>query len=244
VCGRMTLTRSGSEIAEYFALAASGDELVSAEGGPLGPRYNIAPSQQIPTIRYEAGIGRQLEWMRWGLITSWAKDISIGARMFNARSETVAVKPSFRSAFRRRRCLIAADGFYEWTPRNRGHEPFHFSPSQEKLLAFAGLFEQWIGQGGEVIDSCTVLTTDANADVAEVHHRMPALLDSTQRDLWLDTSAGVEDLQAILVPAPPGSLKKKRVSRHVNDARRDDPSCLSSPPRAEQSALFELEGEN
>jgi putative SOS response-associated peptidase YedK len=243
MCGRMTLTRSGSEIAEYFALATEGDEIRSANGGPLRPRYNVAPTQEIPAILFEAGIGRHLEWMRWGLVPSWAKDPSIGARLFNARSETAAVKPSFRSAFRHRRCLIAADGFYEWTPRNRGHQPFHFSSSEDRLLAFAGLYESWRGEGGEVVDSCTVLTTESNADVSDIHNRMPVLLDAAQHELWLEPERGREDLERLLVPAPTGRLKKRAVGRRVNDARHDDPSCLESEAAAEQSTLFELDGE-
>jgi putative SOS response-associated peptidase YedK len=228
---------------QFFALATESGEVHSANGGPLRPRYNIAPSQEIPAILFDAGIGRRLEWMRWGLVPSWAKDVSIGARLFNARSETVAVKPSFRSAFRHRRCLIAADGFYEWTPRNRGHQPFHFTSSEQELLAFAGLFESWRGEGGEVIDSCTVLTTEANADVSDVHNRMPALLDAAQRELWLEPTSPREDLEQLLAPAPPGSLNKRAVGRRVNDARRDDRSCLESEVPAEQSTLFELDGE-
>lgn len=243
MCGRMTLTRSGSEIAEYFSLAAQGGKILAPNGGPLRPRYNVAPSQDIPAIVFDKESDRRLEWMRWGLVPSWAKDPSIGARLFNARSETAAVKPSFRSAFRQRRCLIAADGFYEWTPRNRGHQPFHFTASEEPLLAFAGLFESWHGEGGEVIDSCTVLTTEANADVSDVHNRMPVLLDTVARELWIRPASPPEDLERILVPAPRGSLVKRAVGRHVNDARHDDPSCLESERPTEQSALFELDGE-
>lgn len=243
MCGRMTLTLSGSEIAEYFALAAQSSQIMSPNGGPLRPRYNIAPSQDIPAIVFDEEVGRRLEWMRWGLVPSWAKDPSVGARLFNARSETVAVKPSFRSAFRQRRCLIAADGFYEWTPRNRGHQPFYFTASAERLLAFAGLFESWRGEGGEVIDSCTVLTTEANSDVSEVHNRMPVMLDAAARQIWIEPESRREDLERILVPAPHRSLKRRAVGRRVNDARHDDPSCLESALPAEQSMLFALDGE-
>jgi putative SOS response-associated peptidase YedK len=244
VCGRMTLTRSGTEIAEYFALAVRDEAALAPPGRALRPRYNIAPSQEIPAILLAPGIGRQLEWMHWGLVPGWAKDPSIGARLFNARSETVATKPSFRSAFRHRRCLIAADGFYEWTPRNRGHQPYHFTAGDGQLLAFAGLFERWHGEGGEVLDSCTVLTTEANSDVSAVHHRMPVLLDPEQREGWLDPASSPDDLQSLLIPAPPGSLEKRPVSRYVNNARRDDPACLDSPPPAEQSPLFASDREN
>jgi putative SOS response-associated peptidase YedK len=239
----MTLTRSGSEIAEYFALttASGAGALTAPDGAPLRPRYNIAPSQAIPTIVIEPEVGRRCDWKRWGLVPSWAKDPAPGARLFNARSETVALKPSFRAAFRRRRCLIPAEGFYEWAPRNRGHQPFYFQPLDAPLLAFAGLFESWRGAGGEVIDSCTLLTTEANPEVAEVHPRMPVILRPSAFDLWLDPNAAPESLEALFGPAPPGSLWKYAVTHHVDNPRLDDPACLTAAELPDQIALFELE---
>ncbi len=240
MCGRMTLIRSGAEIAEYFALTAAVGPLTAPDGEPLRPRYNIAPSQEIPTILLEPEVGRRWDWKRWGLLPSWARDPGMGGRLFNARAETVATKPAFRAAFRRRRCLIPAEGFYEWTPRNRGHQAFYFQPVNGLLLAFAGLFESWHGEGGEVIDSCTLLTTEANPDVAEVHPRMPVILPQSTFDLWLDPNAAREALEALFGPAPPGSLRKHAVSNHVNNPKLDDPACLAEAAAPDQPALFDL----
>jgi putative SOS response-associated peptidase YedK len=239
----MTLTRSGNEIAEYFALAVASGERLGPNHAPIRPRFNIAPSQDLATILFEPGLGRRLEWMRWGLIPSWAHDPSIGARLFNARSETVATKPSFRSAFKDRRCLIAADGFYEWSPRNRGHQPFYFESTEGTLLAFAGLFESFRAEDGEVIDSCTVLTTEASGDVSDIHHRMPVLLDAEQCELWLNPESRSSDLNEICASRAEGRLRKRAVGRNVNDARRDDASCLESKPQPVQAGLFNLDGE-
>ena len=224
MCGRMTLTRSAGEIAEAFALAAAIPDPVSggAVGSELRPRYNVAPSQDVLTIE----AGRVPVWRRWGLVPGWAKDPSIGGRLFNARSETVATKPSFRAAFRKRRCLVAADGFYEWTPRDRGHRPHHFTAADGGLLGFAGLFETWHGPGGEVVDSCTILTTEANEDLAPVHPRMPVILAPEDYDVWLASGSAPERLAALTVPASAGRLHRVEVGRHVNSPRHDDPLCL------------------
>lgn len=252
MCGRMTLTRSGSEIADYFAEAmaaassreASAGEVREADGAVLRKRFNVAPSRDVltfaatPPDSEEAGV---FAWKRWGLVPSWAKDPSVGSRMFNARAETVDSKPSFRAAFKRRRCLVAADGFYEWTPKNRDHRPYYFWPSRGTLMAFAGLFEEWRGEGGEVIESCTVLTTEANADLEGIHHRMPVILDPGRFSTWLDPETAVDSLKALAIPAPNGTLERRAVSRYVNDPRRDDARCLESEAIAEQVDLFALE---
>ncbi len=253
MCGRMTLTRSGDEIAAYFAEAmamhAEAARLaLSAEGPgrPLRPRFNLAPSHDVLTL-VPAPVGTgdvaAFAWKRWGLLPSWAKDPNMGQRMFNARSETVAEKPSFRAAFKRRRCLVAADGFYEWTPKNRDHRPYRFMPTRQAMLGFAGLFEQWRGEGGEIVESCTVLTTEANADLAEVHHRMPVILDPDDYAAWLDPEASPEALIALMRPATAGTLKSEAVTRYVNDPRHDDPRCLEPEPKAEQGALFSFDQE-
>jgi putative SOS response-associated peptidase YedK len=238
MCGRMTLTRSGSEIAEHFALAMAesggaseaaieGWDAVTEEGGAaLRPRYNIAPSQSVPTILQGVDGTAMLDWKTWGLVPSWSKDAAAGGRLFNARSETADTKPSFRSAWKRRRCLIVADGFYEWTPRNRDHQPYHFWQPNGTLLALAGLFEQWQGEGGEVIDSCTVLTTEANADLEGVHHRMPVILDPGAFAVWLNPASESSLLKGLTVPAPKGTLERRAVSRRVNSPRFDDAECL------------------
>ena len=253
MCGRMTLTRSGSEIAAYFEEAmAMGEgtelpvfELREPNGEPLRKRFNVAPSGDVLTLvpgLVGSGETAAFSWKRWGLVPKWAKDPSIGSKMFNARAETVDTKPSFRAAWKRRRCLVAADGFYEWTPRNRGHRPYYFQSTRGDLLAFAGLFEEWHRGGGEGIESCTVLTTDANADLAEVHHRMPVIVDAANYSRWLDLETEPESLKTIVVPAPAGTLERREVTRFVNDPRRDDERCIAAVPRAEQADLFSLEG--
>lgn len=229
MCGRMTLTRSAQEIAAYFALetATVAAVLASApDGRGERARFNLAPTQAVLTaVGAEPGT-LSLVWKRWGLIPSWARDPAIGARLFNARSETVDEKPSFRAAFRRRRCLVVADGFYEWTPRASGHRPHWLAPATAPLLAFAGLYEHAIDADGRPIDSCTVLTTEANPDLAPIHPRMPVLLARTSWGAWLDPAADRAALKGLLVPAPSGSLIAREVGRHVNDARHDDPRCL------------------
>ena len=244
MCGRLTLTRSGDEIAAYFAEAmamlVAGDGARELDGAPLRPRFNVSPMRDVLTLVPADG-GAAFAWKRWGLVPSWAKDPSIGNRTFNARAETVAEKPSFRAAFRRRRCLVAADGFYEWTPKNRDHRPFHFTPTRTALLGFAGLYESWSGEGGEVIESATVITTDANADLTDVHHRMPVVLDPSDYARWIDPASEKDALLALLRPSVPGTLDRRPVSRYVNDPRHEGPRCLEDEEKAEQGALFELD---
>ncbi len=250
MCGRMTLTRSGSEIADYFALELAKDAVAELNGAPLRPRYNIAPSQQIATIAQLAAGGRAFGWKKWGLLPSWSVDPSIGGRLFNARSETADEKASFRAAWKRRRCLVVADGFYEWKSRGRGHQPYHFRSRDGALLGLAGLFEQWHGRDGEVIESCTVLTTEANADLEGIHHRMPVILDRACFDAWLDPVSDSAMLRAMMGPAPDGSLDRREVSRRVNSPRFDDPQCLlpepeserKPEPKVEQGELFAPDG--
>ena len=241
MCGRMTLTKSGSEIAEYFALDLDMAEeaVTEMDGTSLRPRYNIAPSQAIATIHQSADAVSGLHWKQWGLVPSWSKDPRMGGRLFNARSETASEKPSFRAAWKRRRCLVVADGFYEWTPRARDHQPYHFSRGDGSLLAFAGLHEEWHGEGGELIESCTVLTTTANADLEGVHHRMPVILVAENFDAWLGQDSDPEALKVLMQPAPPGTLEKVAVGRAVNSPRNDDPSCLSPDSATDPSDALE-----
>src|SRR5262245_35107324 len=175
MCGRFTLATSRAQLADLFRLA----------GGPELPlRYNIAPTQPVPVVR-AAGDGRALALARWGLIPRWATDPAIGNRLINARSETVAEKPSFRDAFRKRRCLIPATGFYEWAKTAGGKQPYHFRLLDGRPFAFAGLWERW-DRGGEPVESCTILTTAANAVVRPVHERMPVILPAEAFAAWLD----------------------------------------------------------
>lgn len=218
MCGRFILTKPADVIASVF----------DAPGvPPLAPRYNVAPGQPILAIRRAArGEGRVGTHFLWGLVPSWATDPSIARRLINARSETVAEKPSFRAAFRRRRCLVPADGYYEWAatggPRK---QPYCIRQPGEGLFALAGLFEEWIGADGTELATCALLTTSPAESVAFIHDRMPVILDPGQWDRWLDPSTPPADLAATLGPWE-GPLVATPVSVRVNDARREGPELL------------------
>ena len=246
MCGRMTLTRSAGEIARHFGVgrnepdeAAAASVLAGPDGRPLRPRYNIAPSQPVLTVLRDDTGARCFAWKSWGLVPAWAKDPAMGGKLFNARSETVAEKPSFRSAFKHRRCLVVADGFYEWTPRQQGHRAHWLHPPAGGLLALAGLHEHRVAEHGLVLESCTVLTTEANEDLTSIHARMPVLLPPASWPVWLDPASPPEALTGLLAPAPAGTLVARPVSSHVNDPRHDDPDCLGEAPA---DLLFCLDG--
>lgn len=211
MCGRFTLCSSIKEIAEV--LQAANVKIKEDKA-----RYNIAPTQEIVAAR-EDGKRRELLTLRWGLVPSWAKDLAAGARMINARSETVTEKPSFREAFRHRRCLIPADGFYEWKRTDRGKQPFFFKMKDEQPFAFAGLWERWEGEG-ETIESCAILTTAANEVLAPVHDRMPVILHEEDYELWLDEDKGKQELlKDLLRPYPASEMTVYPVSTQVNSTR-------------------------
>jgi len=218
MCGRYSLTTPEESLVALF------------DAGPIAgyrPRYNVAPSQEVAAVRLVDG-RRAWAWLRWGLIPSWAKDPAIGNRMINARAETVAEKPSFRAAFKARRCLIAASGFYEWRRSNGAKQPYDIGLIDGGPFAFAGLWERWRGADGEAVETCTILTTDAAPAIAHIHPRMPVILDAAHFDVWLETAPeSVEMLQALLAPYPGGRLRARPVSRRVNDPRNDDPDCLA-----------------
>ena len=220
MCGRYLLYTSTDTLARAFGLDP-------ADRPNLEPRYNIAPTQDVTIVRAEAGRHR-LDRARWGLVPSWAKDVGIGAKLINARSETVAEKPAFRRAFAARRCLVPADGFYEWTTEGKAKQPWLIAPVVEGPIAFAGLFEDWRAPEGETVRSCTILTTDANADIAHLHHRMPVILAADAYDRWLTAPAAA--ISALLVPAPSGSLTARRVDPRVNAVRNDDAGLIAPGP--------------
>lgn len=225
MCGRVTLTSSAREIADQFALDA-GSELPE-----LSPRYNVAPSQEIATVLEDEAGRRVLASLRWGLVPGWAEDPAIGNRLINARAESVATKPAFREALRRRRCLVPVDGFYEWSGRGAERRPYVFRRPDGRLLGVAGLYERWLGEGGEVVDSCTLITTQANATLAPFHDRMPVLLAAESYDRWLDRDQRKgESLQDLLVPCAPDWLEPSPVSSRINNVRNDDPACLVPEP--------------
>src|SRR5271167_4029500 len=179
MCGRYRLSRRKQIVEEHF-VSVSGEE-------EWNPRFNIAPTRPIPVIRQNPKEPiRELSLMRWGLIPSWAKDSSIAAKMINARSETAATKPAFRDPLKLRRCLIPADGFYEWKRRGSAKQPFCFEVNDGELYAFAGLWERWRDPSGQWVKSCAILTTTPNALTSAVHDRMPVILDPDSYELWLD----------------------------------------------------------
>lgn len=189
-------------------------------------RYNIAPTQDILAVRSIEG-EREIALMHWGLIPSWAKEESIGNKMINARSETVTEKPSYKQAFQKRRCLIPANGFYEWQKTKEGKQPFYFYMKDEDLFAFAGLWEQWRNAEGKAIESCTILTTAANKILKPVHDRMPVILHESDYELWLDDDARKQDLRLeLLNPFTAKEMKSHAVSSLVNSPRNDDASCV------------------
>ena len=207
-----------------FLLHASVDVLQRAFGFAerpnLRPCYNIAPTQTVPVVRRKDDGGRELALVRWGLIPSWAKDASIGGRLINARAETVAEKPAFRGAFRRRRALVPADGFYEWQKRegSRLKQPLLIRRRDGQPFAFAGLWERWRGPEGEV-ETCTILTTEANAVLGPIHDRMPVILDPACYDRWLDPAQ--PRAEELLRPCPDEWLEAFPVSTRVNNVRND-----------------------
>jgi putative SOS response-associated peptidase YedK len=219
MCGRFTLTDPDQELAVQFNLPRIPD---------IPPRYNIAPTQPVAAVRVTPGnLARELALLHWGLIPFWAKDPTIGSRMINARSETAAEKPSFRAAFRRRRCLIVADGFYEWQKVNGAKQPFYVHLHGGRPFAFAGLWEHWEGPEEAVIDSCTILTTQPNELIRPVHNRMPVILGPEDYDVWLDPEfEEVERLQSLLRAYPSEEMEAYPVSRWVNTPDHDDPRCI------------------
>ncbi len=216
MCGRYTLKTPIDVLAEHFE--------VEEYPASLTPSYNIAPTQGVVAVM-EDDDKRKLEIFHWGLIPSWAKDPAIGNKMINARAETVSEKPSFRSAFKRRRCLIVADGFYEWQKTDNGKQPYYIRMKDSTPFAFAGLWETW--QNGEEIRSCTIITTDANDLMGEIHHRMPVILPPENYGVWLDP--GFEEKEALsdlLKPYRSEEMEAYPVSRRVNKPSNNEPSVI------------------
>ena len=236
MCARFTLKTSAVVLQELFEL----DEVPE-----LPPRYNIAPSQFIPAVVSEGG-SREMRFFQWGLVPSWAKEPSIGQNLINAKAETAHEKPSFRAAFKKRRCLIPADGFYEWTtvdpeagvtlfgdlaPAPKGgkpiKQPYYITLREGGPFAIAGLHEYWEGVDAGPIESCTILTIDPNELVRQYHNRMPAIVKPEDYDLWLDPEPKpAELLQALLQPFPASEMAAQPVTRRMNNPRFDDPSCV------------------
>ncbi|MHC4415785.1 MAG: SOS response-associated peptidase [Planctomycetota bacterium] len=218
MCGRYSLEAQPKEIVEAFALA---------EAIAFSPRYNIAPTQSVPVVRADAEAGGcRLDIVRWGLTPSWSK----GPRpIINARSETVADKPSFRSAFRGRRCLVPATGFYEWQKLGGAKQPFHIQWRDRRLFAFAGVWDRCLDPDGNPIEAFAILTTKPNRTMSPIHDRMPVMLDPAAYSLWLETEPpSLDALKNLLVPAPDEHLTAYPVSTRVNSPARDDAACVKA----------------
>lgn len=218
MCGRYTLTVDASVLAELFELEPLTE---------LQPRYNIAPTQTVPIVRLDRHQNREWSMVRWGLIPSWAKEAKISGRLINARAETVAEKPSFRAAFQSRRCLVPADGFFEWTKAPGGKQPYHIRLTHRGPFAFAGLWERWARDDAEPVESCTILTTEANGIMAPLHHRMPVILPVQRYSDWLEGDPRNPAMaETLLIPHSNDGMEVVPVSTVVNSVANDDPRCL------------------
>ncbi len=242
MCGRFALYSPPARIARYF-----GATLGESVDGEAAPSWNVAPTDSVLGVRDrparppEGGVAeaggepeRILMSLRWGLIPWWSKDAKSGSRLFNARGETVATRASFREAFRERRIIVPADGFYEWhTTKTGAKQPHYFSRADGQPLAFAGLAERWrdksAGPDAPVIRSCTVITSGAGADMSGIHDRMPVILDPATFDVWLDpANEDVEELRALLRPPPAGTVVHHPVGSRIGNVRNNDPTLIES----------------
>ncbi len=222
MCGRYTVTSSPEALRTLFGYE---------EEPNFPPRYNVAPTQPIPIIRMVGG-KRQFALVRWGLLPSWVEDPKTFALLFNARGETVLEKPAFRAAMKRRRCLIPADGFYEWQAESGRKRPFFMRAKSGALLAFAGLWETWIGPNGEELETAAIVTTRANQILTPIHDRMPVIVPPEAFDLWLDCANVDAQTAAVLItPAPEDLLEAYEVSNAVNRATNDGPEIIKRADR-------------
>jgi len=217
MCGRYAFFSPAESVTGLFGLESC---------LPIEPRYNIAPTQYVPVLRAAAGRGRELAMLYWGLVPAWAKDRAIGNRMINARAETLAEKPSFRTAFRKRRCALLASGFYEWKRDADRKRPFFIHRKDGEPFVMAGLWERW-DKGSEPLESCTIITTQANDFMQGLHHRMPVILDPATLPLWLDPANGDTTLLgSLLAPREEGVLAAEEVSQRVNNPRNEGPELV------------------
>lgn len=223
MCGRFVVRKPPQEIARWFRTT----------GVPPNypPRYNIAPTDEVLTVRYNPEDGqRHLNALRWGLVPIWAKDRKGAAKLINARSETAATLTTFKDAYAKRRCLIPADGFYEWRViDDKTKEPFAIMPADNPLFAFAGLWERWRDpESKEIVRTCTILTTTANELLRPIHERMPVILDETDWSQWLgETDAAPDELRVLLKPYPADRMRTYRITSRVNSVKNDDEAVLA-----------------
>ena len=232
MCGRFVRQKEIDDIVTDFS--------VRAVACDLAPSYNVAPTQQVAVI-IEDGV-KQMVSVRWGLVPSWASDLSVGSRMINARAETVVERDSFRDAFEKRRCLVVADGFYEWRKTGKTRQPIFIRLKRDRAFGFAGLYENWTSPEGENIRTCTIITTEPNEVMSPIHNRMPVILPMEQEDIWLDPA--IQDpkrLLPLLRPYPAEEMETYEVSAMVNSVANDSPECLSpaAPSMSAQPSLFD-----
>ncbi|HWI70709.1 MAG TPA: SOS response-associated peptidase [Baekduia sp.] len=234
MCGRYSLaTPAATDLRSRFLLGESLE---------VRQRFNVAPGDDVVAVTTTKEGEPRGELLRWGLVPFWAKDVKVGYKMINARAETVTEKPAFRDALKTRRCLIVADGFYEWQPRPDGSKgrkrPFHITRADGAPFAFAGLWASWHGgEGDDAIRSCTIITTDANAKLADIHDRMPVILpDAAAEEAWLDHATPPPLLPELLVPLPDDLTARRAVGYAVSDARHDEPDCLDDAPPEDDDA--------
>lgn len=229
MCGRYTVSNPGEIL----------PELLGGEESPaVAARYNVAPTQEAPVVVAGEDGSRRLVMMRWGLVPYWAEDPEIGHRMINARSETAAEKPAFRDSFERRRCVVAADGFYEWQKVPGGKQPYLMRLEGGAPFGFAGLWDRWHGPRGRVLETFTILTTTPNEIVAPIHDRMPVILGRRARAEWLRRDAAVQELAAVLAPYPAAKMESVAVSDYVSNPVHDSLKCLQPVLLPRQGSLF------
>ncbi|PSH05591.1 MAG: hypothetical protein CXZ00_00110 [Acidobacteria bacterium] len=221
MCGRYHLSRKKELIADRFGVEPEDDWV---------PRYNLAPAQDILVIRQRPDEPKRfVSRMRWGLIPYWAKDASIGNKLINARAETVATKPAFRDSLKRRRCLVPTDGFYEWVRSGKTKTPYCFTMADDSVFAFAGIWDSWRSPEGKIIETCSIITTEANSLCADIHDRMPVILPYDAYDQWLDPGfENPEEICDLLKPFDPALMKRYEVSSRVNLVKNDDPACAEA----------------
>ncbi|MCE5268026.1 MAG: SOS response-associated peptidase [Planctomycetaceae bacterium] len=235
MCGRFTLRTSASEIAKQFGVL---------DVAPSAPRFNIAPTQAVPVVRVAPEVAlaphppesgeprRELVGLRWGLVPSWAKDPQVGSRLINARAETAASKPAFRAAMRRRRCLMLADGFYEWRREGQAKQPYFIRLRDDRPFAFAALWEAWEGPDHSLLETCALLTTEANELLRPIHDRMPAILPPESYRPWLNHALDdPRPLVSLLAPYPSSEMDAYPVARTVNDPANESPRCVDPKER-------------
>lgn len=218
MCGRYALYGPVSRLREAFN--------AELEGFDFQPRYNAAPMQRLPVVRQRPTGERVIQLLRWGLLPSWAKDQTIASKLINARGETLAEKPSFRTAYRKRRCIVPANGFMEWKALEKGKQPYYIHAANDDLFGLAGLWERWSPADGEAIDTFTIVTTNANGALRDLHDRMPVILAPENYGRWLDQQTRLEDLQLLVTLCPDAMISMYLVSLAVGNVKNDEPGLI------------------